>query len=899
MQAQCVEMVSLVKGFQHESAMLGAIDRLIPARSKVYIRPITSTIRSWMRGITDRHALFDINYYIRHNSDVVAAKLEPYRHFLQHGWKEGRNPNPLFDTNYYLTSLPELEDAGIDPLTHFVSVGWKEFRNPHPMFDVQFYLRTNPDVALIGVNPLVHYLEIGWREGRDPNPAFSTSRYLQDNPDVAHADYNPLAHYVEFGVSGKRTVRLANPNTAIAAGGVNDNLRVEPPEELIALEDCVDLAPFFLQSPKSPRVSVVIPVHGHITLTLRCLFSLSCHATAYDFEVIVVIDGSDREMEQALTRARGVRLLTLNVSQGFVAACNEGAAHARGEFVLFLNNDTFVLPGWLDELVKTFEVFPQVGAVGSALIYPNGRLQEAGAVVWNDAVGHNVGRNQHPDDPSYGFARKVDYCSGASLIVPLDLFRQLGGFDSEFSPGYYEDTDLCFSIREAGYDVYCQPLSRVVHVEGGTSGTDLKHGMKRFQEINRKKFMKKWENLFRDAPSPATFRSSRFVRPGQRRMVIADWALPDPNVDAGSFVLIEIMKVFQKLGYLITFCATTMLRERDSRVRDLERLGIEVIRAPFYGSINEFLDVRGNDFDLLFMVRCETAKQLVSYIRPPSMLLLADLHYLREERQAALYPDQNSKSTNAMQRESEFSAIRTVDLTITHSTYEQALLLKELPDKFVTLLPWIVQTTTPTRGFEQRRDILFVGGFDHAPNIDAIVYFVVHLWPAIRAELPEAELRIVGSRAGAAIYPLEGNGVKIVGFVEDLQAELERARVAIAPLRWGAGFKGKVATAIAAGLPNVVSPIAAEGMGLIDEDTCLIAEPGPDFVSAVRRLYTDAGLWNDISSRGLKLAETQWSRDRATEIVIDALQKTHATPTYAVSDHFEAQARARPTEFAR
>ena len=176
-------------------------------------------------------------------------------------------------------------------------------------------------------------------------------------------------------------------------------------------------------------------------------------------------------------------------------------------------------------------------------------------------------------------------------------------------------------------------------------------------------------------------------------------------------------------------------------------------------------------------------------------------------------------------------------------------------------------------GFEARRDLLFVGSFLHPPNPDAVTYFVRELWPELRARLPGVRLRIAGSHQGPDIRRLAGDDIETLGFVKDLRPELDRARIAIAPLRWGAGFKGKVATAMAAGLPNVISPIAAEGMGLVDGETCLIAELGPDFVAAVTRLYNSPELWRSLSANGMRFAGARWSPEQAELRLIDMLAK--------------------------
>ena len=209
--------------------------------------------------------------------------------------------------------------------------------------------------------------------------------------------------------------------------------------------------------------------------------------------MIVVNDCSTDQSREYLEKIEGLRLVNNKRNLGFIYSCNTAAQIAKGQYLYFLNNDTEIMPNALESLLETFQLNERIGVVGSKLIYPTGALQEAGGIIWKDASGWNYGRNQNPYDPKFNFIRSVDYCSGASFLIKSEIFQQLGGFDERFSPAYYEDTDLCFSVRhQLGLEVIYQPKSVIVHHEGISSGTSLNSGVKRYQAINAKKFHAKW-----------------------------------------------------------------------------------------------------------------------------------------------------------------------------------------------------------------------------------------------------------------------------------------------------------------------------------------------------------------------------------------------------------------------
>jgi len=265
-----------------------------------------------------------------------------------------------------------------------------------------------------------------------------------------------------------------------------------------ALVDCVPEPQIeWLRQPPAvrlPSVSIIMPVFNQWPVTKGCLQALwASLPRECTIEVLVSDDASTDETAQALASLLGneprLKVLRNEKNSGFVTSCNRAAAAATGEVLLFVNNDTVPLPGWLEPLLGTFALFPKVGAVGGKLLFPDGRLQEAGGIIFSDASAYHFGSGGPNATASFfHHVRQVDYVSGAFLATPRSLFADFGGFDPDFAPGFYEDTDYCFRLRERGYAVYYQPEAVVVHLKGATAGDDHAVGMKRYQEINRERF---------------------------------------------------------------------------------------------------------------------------------------------------------------------------------------------------------------------------------------------------------------------------------------------------------------------------------------------------------------------------------------------------------------------------
>jgi GT2 family glycosyltransferase len=592
-------------------------------------------------------------------------------------------------------------------------------------------------------------------------------------------------------------------------------------------------------------------------------------------EVIVVDDASPEPLAEALAPVGGVTLVRAERNGGFIAACNLGAAKARGERLVFLNNDTIVTDGWLEALDRVFARYPDTGLCGAKLVYPDGRLQEAGGIVWRDGSAWNVGRGDDPDRPEYNYVRRVDYCSGACLAIPKALFDALGGFDARYAPAYYEDTDLAFAVRAAGKAVRYQPAATVVHFEGTTAGRDEHSGVKKHQALNRATFAQRWavdlatHRSNGDAPSLEADRGAR------KRVLVVDANLLTPDRDSGSLRMQAILELCGELGAKATFVADNLEYE-ERYVRSLEERGVEVICKPWVASVAELLARRGPEFDVVVLSRHYVAAKHLDAVRrfaPQARVVFdtVDLHFLRHERQA-LVDGERAPATHDRDREQELDVVRRADLTLVVSPVERDLLAELEPGARVDVLSNIHEPNAAGRPYAERAGIVFIGGFRHPPNADAVLWYAHEVLPLVRGRLRGVTTTIVGAEPPAAVQALGAPDFVIAGHVADVDPVFASARVSIAPLRYGAGVKGKVNLAMSYGVPVVATSAAVEGMHLANGLDVLVADHPNTFADAIVRAYGDEALWNRLSKAGVDNIRRHFSREAAKRTLARVLE---------------------------
>lgn len=635
-----------------------------------------------------------------------------------------------------------------------------------------------------------------------------------------------------------------------------------------------------LRASQSPLISVIIPVYNQIDYTVNCLVSLSNLLTEYSFEVIIVNDCSTDQTYSVLSKIDNLRIINNQTNQGFIKNCNLASQVANGKYIVFLNNDTYVMQDWLDPLVKTIQKDQNIKIVGSKIIYNHDTLQEAGGIIWRDGSGWNWGKNQNPEHPYYNYLRQVDYVSGCSFMIENNYFKDTGYFDSDLDFAYYEDTSKCFQVRaeDSKNKVVYQPFSQLIHYEGISNGTDLGSGLKSFQEKNKLVFYKKYKDFLKSHAQNGVnpfLSSDRYVK---GHILIIDSITPRMNRDSGSIDQINLIKVLLSENYRIHFVPVDNFQKDGAYTEYLQNLGVNCIYFPFFNSLDDFLIETGDIFDAIFFYRysnlisnLSVTKKLCSSAK--NILMTVDLHHLRESRSS------NNKFKNQQIKKLELDAIRKADISVVLSNFEKDYLINEGVSNSLKTIPLIRQAKPyKKRLFEKTKGIGFIGGYNHPPNVESFYWLVEEIWPQLIEEfnsknLTIPKLYIAGSNMPQEFYNYRSDHIEILGFQESTSKFFDSINFSICALKSGAGLKGKVASSISYGVPVIGSKYAFEGFpNSIEEKNFFIeANTTKEFISCIDECMLKVKNYERISKKAWEYFDQNFTTDALRSEIISLL----------------------------
>lgn len=793
---------------------------------------------------------FDTAYYREQYEDLREAAVDLFKHYMSHGWREGRDPCADFSTNLYLNRYPDVAKAKLNPFAHWILAGRAEARLGLPFpdvresttqsqmeliqetFDPEYYRKRCEDLCGRRSDPFKHYMTQGWRQGHDPCAGFSTSFYLDRYPEVKEEGLNPFAYWV---LEGRPAGRMGLP----AAMMTLDAFEAESGRDFSydGLPD--DARGQFPYGFPAAKIKAPILIHartGDEKISARVRQALAI--TDGDVHVVVPLSFPDRPLSDREGRVSERRYADGKLRATIVevlSACPNG-------YVGFWGADAVpTLIAW-PLLSGTIQVEKGASYVGAAIANPDGYLLRS-----------DFGDGLQTIPEPYAAGR---YSRNA------DLFRLRPGSTMEASLGVGNRDALLAAIRGGG-DAEENTLQGIFNQLSVPERSDGSSGILvqgcAIAEIDMEPSYD---------PGRAGDRQNGEKADTCEAVLFVDSVPPAPDRDAGSVMAANFIDMFLERGAKVFFYCTDFREQTNPYTLALAAHGVTCFSMPEFRSYQDVCTVIAEKPlapILVFLTRVHSGGRFFEATRqalPKARIVFntVDLHGLREIREAKLSGSASELFRARSTYTRELSLIQQSDATILVSEAEIAELEPTRGYANLWLVPLITEFRPPATPFTERRDIMFVGGFNHYPNIDAVEYIAQDLWPAIRERDADLRLKVVGPDFPDRLRPTLPEGIEVLGFVPDLSEELERVRLTIAPLRYGAGTKGKIGTSLSHGVPCVTSPLGAEGMGLSDGENVLIADEPTAFANAVVRLYTDEKLWTRLSIAGYRFSEERYSR---------------------------------------
>lgn len=786
-------------------------------------RPI---IHWLLRGAQERRdpgPLFDTRWYLDQVARIDLATVDPLSHYLQTGASAELSPHPLFDPQWYLFRHPIEPPQGMSLLEHFIQQGAAQGLNPHPLFDIGWYRRRNPRINLTGENPLLHFITQGARQGCDPHPLFPLEWYLYKHPEVRSSETNPLIHFITEGRGSD-----LDPHVLF------------------------DTAWYRSSKPRLAGLHPFIHYLWHGWRERRSPHPL--------FDPDWYLQSNPDLQDE-----------DLDLFRHFIET---GAAEGRDPHPLFStrlylkeNPDIlganplyhYLVAGWRENR-RPHQLFDGTWYLEQ---YPQVARSGLNPLIDYLLFGAAADRNPSPWFDTRWYRETYPECADTNPLVHYILIGAAKGYRP--TPTGEKGRDVALLRENAS-----GPIPRLAPPGPLASGAhpDVQLGVNTDLLGDLNDWPDGWKRLL--APPNLA----------PERILVIDWKPPTPDRDSGSYRMRMILEILREADERVDFVGDRAA-ESDQYVADLNRLGISV----FIGHTQALEQLRrnGSDYRAVWIARPELAQAYLPIVRAFAVKArviydTVDLHWVRFERGIPYDADpaQLRRKADDYYR-LELSNARSSDITVAITQEERATLLEQAPELHVEIIPNI-HSVHPTRApLSNRADLFFIGGFNHTPNVDAVLFFVREVLPIIHSKRPDVRFNIVGSDMPDRIKTLASERINPVGYVADVTPWFESSRVFVSPLRHGAGMKGKIGQSLSFGLPVVTTAIGAEGLSLTHGEDALIADQAEPFADAVLRLYTDDPLWERISVAGRRLIESRYSKAAVAPQLLALFQPRPAT----------------------
>jgi GT2 family glycosyltransferase len=601
-------------------------------------------------------------------------------------------------------------------------------------------------------------------------------------------------------------------------------------------------------------VSVIVPTMSQATHLATCLASLQQYAPAgSSHEIVVVLNGATPAVRDVARTTAGIRIVESAVNRGFAGGCHLGVRASSGAFLTFLNDDVRVTRAWLDPLLETMRDRPRAGAVGPRVLGADDTVQEVGSIIWRDGSTRPLGRGLPASSLSWRWRRRVDYASACALLVRREAWDAVGGFDEGYHPAYYEDVDFCLALERSGYEVWVDPRSDVVHAESASTDPPFKRFL--FAR-HHARLAERWPAALADrvrAPvdegqlAGAERTAVERLQAFDRRVLVVDDRVPRHGLGSGFDRMADAVLALAAAGMQVRCVSMEMAPEF---VPALAAAGVEVLDDPADDVLARELPAS----DVVIVSRPNNAARVQAVLatlppgrRPRYVYDAEALYHRRLDRQASLEAGEAAAVLRAQctyWRTVECGVAAHADAIVCVSRDEAAFFERSGAPDVRVQTPWLRQASLTDGTLAGRADIGLVAGWlagAGSPNGDALEWFASEVLPLIAKEVPWVRLRVTGTLP-SSLQHLEGLHVRAEGFVDDLAGFYRHLRVAVAPLRFGAGVKLKTVEAVQHGVPVVATSVGAEGLESLGD--AVVVRDAPDaFAEAIVLRLLDAAVW--------------------------------------------------------